>query len=501
MFSQNNKCHDTIMEPSQTQSNRNTSYQTHGEPTVVEWHSNKQNYFHSIRWKVLSIALIGSLSFLIFLVYTLIVSNMNSIHLFDVSNKAMPVMHDLQNSMFELRLTQNALQDAVITGDSDAIVEAKQHSIQFHKLIRTFALVDREKTRKLLAEFDAYYLFSEKLAIEISHGSYHIEDIAAKGEKSSKQFEHLLNNLSHHSAENTEYFRNQLESAAIRSENSFVVGLILGIVMIAVVFTVALFTIRTILDRIEKFSSSLKKLAIDSSDMSARIDVHGSDEMAELAHWFNTFVVRLNHLTEQTNKEIRELAFSDALTNLPNRREFLRCLKRELEIVKRFPGNKIAVLFLDLDNFKSVNDQKGHDAGDELLCNVAKMLKSVLRGYDTLSIVDPSTSSPHFVQSEDTDNGRDIVARLGGDEFLLLLTNLNNDEDIEIVAKRILKSIDKSHVIQGEQFRIGVSIGIAVYPHHGTTVDELVNHADSAMYQAKHDGKNMYKYYSVDDSN
>lgn len=462
-------------------------------PKALEWSKRKADYFHTFRWKILSIAVVAALGFLLYLGFTLNVVIKNTHHLSLVGEQAMPVMRDLQNATFELRLTKNALQEAAITGDYDLIKNAKDHAEYFRQYLRSLSRVDETKSRMLFEEFNTYYRFSETLAVDMSQNfDFDISESRLRGESSTKMYESLVNKLEQYNTDKSSYFKSELSEAINRSENMLSIGLMGGLTMMVIIFAIAFLTIRSIHNRLNHFLESLKKLAIDSSDMSAKIDVQGTDEMAELAHWFNAFVSRLNFLTMKSNQQIHRMAFSDALTQLPNRREFVRCLEGELERIKENEDKTLAVFFMDLDNFKSVNDQKGHDAGDTLIRDVASSLQSVIRSYDVLGHAGSLAS-----QSSDTQSNheRGIVARMGGDEFILLLSNLDNVDDVKKVASRILEKVAKVHVIQGTEFLIGVSIGIALYRGDELDTEDLINRADKAMYQAKNNGKNTFVFY------
>jgi diguanylate cyclase (GGDEF)-like protein/PAS domain S-box-containing protein len=173
-------------------------------------------------------------------------------------------------------------------------------------------------------------------------------------------------------------------------------------------------------------------------------------------------------------KKILELAHYDSLTSLPN-----RLLLKELltVMIKRIERNNSygALLFIDLDHFKMVNDTKGHDIGDIVLIETAKRIQKAVRQSD-------------------------ITARLGGDEFVVLLEISNNNEnlvinDINSIAKKILNEIRKPYLISNYDFRLSVSIGIALFNDSSNSIDELMKFADTAMYHAKENGKNKYTYF------
>lgn len=170
-------------------------------------------------------------------------------------------------------------------------------------------------------------------------------------------------------------------------------------------------------------------------------------------------------------EQIYHLAHFDALTNLPNRTLLDDRLQQSLAKAKR-EKRKLAVMYLDLDKFKAVNDAFGHDIGDQLLQEAARRLQvSVKRETDT-------------------------VCRLGGDEFLILLSSVDVPEDANIVAEEILQSLSQTYLLKEHRLSISASIGIAIYPLHGNNANALVQNADFALYQAKHHGRNCFRYYA-----
>jgi diguanylate cyclase (GGDEF)-like protein len=168
-------------------------------------------------------------------------------------------------------------------------------------------------------------------------------------------------------------------------------------------------------------------------------------------------------------EQVEYLAYHDGLTTLPNRSLFSKFLAQSITQAHRHE-RQLAVLFLDLDRFKQVNDTLGHEAGDQLLQEVAIRLKACLRNSDT-------------------------VARLGGDEFVVLLRELE-DEYVATVARKILASIARPFILLGHEFRVTASIGIGTYPQDGLDEQTLTKNADIAMYQAKDEGKNNFQFYS-----
>ncbi len=177
-------------------------------------------------------------------------------------------------------------------------------------------------------------------------------------------------------------------------------------------------------------------------------------------------------ITERKKMEevIKQLAYHDTLTGLPNRALFADRFHLALAHAKRYQ-HKLALLMMDLDKFKEVNDTLGHEAGDDLLKEVGSRLSSLVRKTDT-------------------------VSRRGGDEFVLLLTEVHQVEDATSVAQKIVEAILKPFVLGGRRRSITTSIGIALYPDDGQDIDTLLSHADDALYQVKHQGRNGYMRYT-----
>ncbi|MFA6970593.1 MAG: diguanylate cyclase [Gallionella sp.] len=172
---------------------------------------------------------------------------------------------------------------------------------------------------------------------------------------------------------------------------------------------------------------------------------------------------------KRTEQKIAHLAHYDYLTDLPNRALFLDCLEHSISLAKR-NHYKVAVLFLDLDGFKKINDTLGHDVGDLLLQGVAKRLKETIRASDT-------------------------VARVGGDEFTFVLNDTGTNESASGVAEKIIASLAEPFDLNGNRCHVGGSIGISIFPDDTKSLKKLIAQADVAMYLAKQSGKNTYKFH------
>jgi len=189
---------------------------------------------------------------------------------------------------------------------------------------------------------------------------------------------------------------------------------------------------------------------------------------------------------KRAEEQIRRLAYCDGLTGIPNRQAFLETLERELHR-SRIGNKKFAVLFMDLDAFKRINDTLGHNAGDQLLKMVSERLRDTTRPSDLVSRGDSGGTSIE---------GASNLARLGGDEFTILIPDLERVEHALNVAHRVKEAMRRSFVIEGNEIFVTASIGISLFPEDGDDSGSLLKFADTAMYHAKSCGKNNAKLYS-----
>lgn len=178
---------------------------------------------------------------------------------------------------------------------------------------------------------------------------------------------------------------------------------------------------------------------------------------------------KLAEQVQMAKDQLDHLAHHDALTDLPNRMLLQDRLKQAIELARR-QDRRLAVMFMDLDRFKHINDSLGHPVGDQLLRSVAQRLLACVRHSDTIS-------------------------RQGGDEFVLLLSFIEHAEDAALSAQKMLASISQPHHIDGHDLHINVSIGISIYPDDGRDAETLIKSADTAMYHAKESGRNNYKFF------
>lgn len=192
-------------------------------------------------------------------------------------------------------------------------------------------------------------------------------------------------------------------------------------------------------------------------------------DMSKTLEQDKNILYELTNDLKNANKELEKLATCDVVTKLPNRLYFQDIV---YDMFQRAKLNKkiVAIMFLDLDGFKSINDTLGHDAGDEILKMIAARLKSSIRASDT-------------------------VARVGGDEFAIAIGDITDVDHVKEIAKIIIKEVNEYCPYKDKRCHVGVSIGISFYPEHGDSIEELMIRADKAMYEIKKMGKNNYSIY------
>lgn len=229
----------------------------------------------------------------------------------------------------------------------------------------------------------------------------------------------------------------------------------------------------------------LSRAVMETGNYSLRAEISGRDELGQLGEAFNQMLSQIEQrdlmMERQVSQRTRELqkladefryrALHDPLTGLPNRALLNEEFNRAAAHAKR-AGKQFAVLLLDLDNFKFINDSYGHDVGDELLKLAASKIRGALRGED-------------------------IVCRVGGDEFIVLVESVQNLQQIETVGQGLLDALQSDLQVANRSMSVGVSIGASLYPQHGQDLNELKRNADIAMYCAKEAGKNQLKIFEA----
>lgn len=213
-------------------------------------------------------------------------------------------------------------------------------------------------------------------------------------------------------------------------------------------------------------AQSLELLHTPFSNSALALLIVSTSTVGTMVYLYESMRAKAEASLQQAREELHHLAHTDMLTGLPNRTAFYDQLPHELNQAQR-NDELLAVLFIDLDNFKPINDTYGHEAGDELLQQSATRLKRRLRSSD-------------------------YIARFGGDEFVAILPGIHEKKEINAIAEKLIAALAIPFEINGHTCRIGVSIGVGLYPNCAGSVDELVQLADHTMYAAKLGGKNNY---------
>jgi diguanylate cyclase (GGDEF)-like protein len=264
------------------------------------------------------------------------------------------------------------------------------------------------------------------------------------------------------------------------NDRSFSLGrLVTLIASVAILLTIALlfgFLKKVLITPILKLGHAADE--IGRGKLLVPIDVDTDDEVGQLATSFKEMGENLRHYHEQ----VRYVAYHDSLTGLPNRLMFKDYLGRATAEARR-NLQELSILFIDLDNFKRINDTLGHQAGDTLLEAFAQRLTACLRETDVIS-------------HEEHDTTSSVMARLAGDEFTIMLPRTKGASASQKVARRILELLTEPFTINRQELFVSASVGIALYPNDGVSVDELMKNADIAMYHAKKSGRNNYQYFS-----
>ncbi|MCG8484191.1 MAG: EAL domain-containing protein [Clostridia bacterium] len=275
-------------------------------------------------------------------------------------------------------------------------------------------------------------------------------------------------------------------------------GLLIGIISLMIFGVIAYFLVLLAISPFEKLMNLMRQA--EEGNYNIRAEITGFREIDSVIKSFNRMINGIRErdlklisyndelafteeklrekyeeikkskkILELREQKIKHLAYFDTLTNLSNRERIIRCLKDAIEQSERH-NHLGCVVFIDLDNFKKINDTMGHSIGDKVLIEIAKKLN---------------------VQGEH----EKVVARLGGDEFFITYNNINSVNTIHEICSNIIDTINQPLVIDSKTFNVSSSIGVAVFPDHGISVDELMKKADMAMYKSKENGKNGYRIF------
>lgn len=334
---------------------------------------------------------------------------------------------------------------------------------------------------------DSYYFMAQKIAAFIAAGVSVAEidsQVKVNDKPAQKAIEYLQSGLSKQDAriwwqaatnridlikEVSDKLRNDILSRTRERVESSEVELNQYIFLVLCTFLITLilgwFLIKRLVGELGNISKSLKKMT-DEKLFNQPLEIAGHDEIGVLAQFYNQLIFERN----QSEQKILHQAHFDSLTNLPNRFLSLDRLAHLITEAKR-NNDLIALIFVDLDDFKKVNDSLGHETGDKLLISVSKRLEGLVREQDT-------------------------AGRLGGDEFILILGGLHELDDAQSIAENIINNFRIPFIIDGRDIVLTLSLGISVFPNDGDTASELLRKSDSAMYRSKEDGRNAYNFFT-----
>ena len=375
------------------------------------------------------------------------------------------------------------------------------------KLLANSALVpaslgDRESLKRVLnsaamtSEFGAAVFDSTGNILAVydeDATDYYISEVEYKSIASSSwQGERLLvwAPIKHEDGEysGSVYLKISTKDFYRRIRNFALISLLTALVVVGGVYLVSLRLQRKISDSIISLEETSREVSL-SGNYSIRVPDYEDDEIGSLARSFNQMLekIELNQKErdsannalqlnkkrlERAVKDLQYLANYDSLTQLPNRALCMDRIKYALKRASR-TNDMVAILFLDLDHFKDVNDSLGHAVGDQLLKATSQRLLERIRSEDTL-------------------------ARLGGDEFVIILNELQSTEDVISVVEKIVLSFEEPFQLSNYEVNTTVSVGVCMFPHDGIDVDSLMKAADAAMYKAKEVGRNTYEFYEVE---
>ncbi|WP_025028739.1 sensor domain-containing diguanylate cyclase [Caldalkalibacillus mannanilyticus] len=248
----------------------------------------------------------------------------------------------------------------------------------------------------------------------------------------------------------------------VKSVNSLIISIVLtGIV---ITLTTIFLLEKVILSRLMALAANVSNIR-KSKDLSSRVPITGEDEISHLEEEFNKMMSSL----EKSQQKMKHSAYHDALTGLPNRLLFYERLNQLIANAEQ-EGKLLAVIFIDLDKFKEINDSLGHDYGDALLRKVAEGLRNSVREGD-------------------------VISRIGGDEFTVILSHIESNGEVEVISQRILAELVTPYQIKGESLMVSASLGISFYPTDCEDAEGLLKKADQAMYASKNKGGNQYYFY------
>ena len=445
---------------------------------------NQRQYsrFRSLKWQIVSIALVSVIGLISFVAQVMNDAQNEAALLQEIKEQSYPTQAQLLAALHSLEFIHRELENAVTTGDEDAAKGTNELAKKFRQHLAVVStLTNDPAVAVVMDEFELYHRDSKSLALELMNPYAAVESLLSRGKENSEKYDWLMTQLKILYQDSNTQFANGIASATDRASESVRFAISSGLLIVGLVLTIALFTANSIIRRIRDMVDKLKGIALEDGDLKVRISLTGSDEMTELAYWFNGIINKLEDTSRQAENNILKIANTDELSGLYNRRYLVGWLQKRIEADQG--DDKFTVLFLDLDDFKPINDTFGHEAGDELIAMVAQRLQSVIS-----SQYHNSKDRPECEESP-------VVARLGGDEFMVIIPGIIDYRSIENMVIQMRTMITAPYSIEDTLCEIGVSVGISRYPSDATDRDSLLDRADLAMYEAKRKGKKQFAFY------
>ena len=264
---------------------------------------------------------------------------------------------------------------------------------------------------------------------------------------------------------------------------NILITIILLIVSIILMIVISTYYQNLIIKPLSDLAIKMNQISVTKNFNVSLSKVYQKDEIGWLMRGFNEMLIQLRTRDEEIKEksaELQYIAYHDNLTKLPNFTLFKEVVGH---MISNREEQQFAILFIDLDDFKAVNDNFGHNIGDELLKQVSLKFKDILRMGDYASVTNSL-------------EGESSLARLGGDEFIIMVRGGHKEHNVDAVIKRIFKELCQPVVIDNREIFIKISVGISIYPDDSVELNELIKYADTAMYQAKAKGKNKYEFFN-----
>ncbi|MDX2503462.1 MAG: EAL domain-containing protein [Gammaproteobacteria bacterium] len=413
---------------------------------------------------LLTLGILASIAFVAFLGYGLVL----------VSTKHSQL---IQQAMITDNFNSGIQELGILAGDY-RLFHNERSRIQwlnrYHSLQTIIAqqkpYLSKRKMDLLLRDFSkSHTLFQQLLAIHNGRIATEFKSIISFQEQAlNEQLQTTIQIMSSTARQMITVIHEQLDDIISQIKRLIIALLFLIITMLTIFWlTIAariLAPIKALCSEIELFSDN----------MMYRLNIKRKDEIGEMAQAFNTMADQLQEVTVSREKMTHQ-AHHDALTGLPNRLLFMDRLNQAIKQADR-NGTKIAVVFIDLDRFKEINDSLGHKVGDDVLIHVSQRLQMCMRDTDT-------------------------VSRLGGDEFMMIIGSIRDSNIIAEIVKKIMHKLFQPIPVLEHNLYITLSLGISIYPDDANNSESLIRNADTAMYSAKEEGRNTYRYYSEDMTN